>query len=521
MIESNNPEINVDELMERIREEVARRRARNDIPAPPASRLADSTPTTIELSRLHTHLSAVEYHASRVGAALPELARFSRVKRKIGRQVARIVLYLSRFITEQQKQFNWATLHVLQDLSESMRRVANGFGERVKREDDEVTKTLYVLREMIEKIVQEQRTALPRLEEELGRREERLQTVEQEVSGVRDGLQGLVQKHQTALQRLEEELGRREERLQTVEQEVSGVRDGLQGLVQKHQTALQRLEEEVGRRTEREKELEKALYQLKVNLVQQELRLSLLLEEARKRLPAPLDPQQLQTFVNEDQHRLDALYISFEDQFRGTREDIKERLKVYLPLLKEKTIGTEQMPVLDVGCGRGEWLELLQEEGLLGQGVDINRVLVEQCRQRGFEVTESDALSYLRKLPERSIGAITGFHIIEHLPFDDLIKLLDETTRVLKAGGVAIFETPNPQNVMVGSCNFYLDPTHRHPLPSPTLKFLAEARGLCRVQILDLHPYPTAFKVDGSELAERFNDFFYGPQDYAMIGYRV
>ncbi len=482
MIESNNPEINVDELMERIREEVARRRARNDIPAPPASRLADSTPTTIELSRLHTHLSAVEYHASRVGAALPELARFSRVKRKIGRQVARIVLYLSRFITEQQKQFNWATLHVLQDLSESMRRVANGFGERVKREDDEVTKTLYVLREMIEKIVQEQRTALPRLEEELGRREERLQTVEQEVSGVRDGLQGLVQKHQTA---------------------------------------LQRLEEEVGRRTEREKELEKALYQLKVNLVQQELRLSLLLEEARKRLPAPLDPQQLQTFVNEDQHRLDALYISFEDQFRGTREDIKERLKVYLPLLKEKTIGTEQMPVLDVGCGRGEWLELLQEEGLLGQGVDINRVLVEQCRQRGFEVTESDALSYLRKLPERSIGAITGFHIIEHLPFDDLIKLLDETTRVLKAGGVAIFETPNPQNVMVGSCNFYLDPTHRHPLPSPTLKFLAEARGLCRVQILDLHPYPTAFKVDGSELAERFNDFFYGPQDYAMIGYRV
>ena len=92
---------------------------------------------------------------------------------------------------------------------------------------------------------------------------------------------------------------------------------------------------------------------------------------------------------------------------------------------------------------------------------------------------------------------------------------------MLAPDGVAIFETPNPQNITVGSCNFYLDPTHQRPLPSATIKFLAEARGLCRVEVLNLHPYPAAFKVDGADLAERFNEFFYGPQDYAVVGWKA
>jgi O-antigen chain-terminating methyltransferase len=106
---------------------------------------------------------------------------------------------------------------------------------------------------------------------------------------------------------------------------------------------------------------------------------------------------------------LDALYLSFEDQFRGTREDIKDRLKVYLPLLHDGGIGTQDMPILDVGCGRGEWLEILHEAGLVVQGLDINHVLVEQCRQRGFEVAEGDVIAHLRSLPEQSVGAVTGY----------------------------------------------------------------------------------------------------------------
>jgi O-antigen chain-terminating methyltransferase len=398
---------------------------------------------------------------------VPEWARFGGVKRKIAQQVARVVLYLSDFIINQQKQVNGTILSALRAIGDSLGRLESRLGEQVQQKD-EVAKSLNILQGAVGRVDQEQQATLQRLETELARREEHIQGVEQE-----------------------------------------------------QQAAVQRLETELARREERENNLEKSLYLLKVNLVQQERRLTLLLEEARKRLPEPFDQQQLQTFVTEEQHRLDALYVSFEDQFRGTREDIKERLRVYLPLLKENGIGTEQMPIVDVGCGRGEWLELLREEGLLAQGVDINRVLIEQCRQQDFKITESDVLAYLRKLPDRSVGAVTGFHIIEHLSLQNLIHLLDETVRVLAPDGVAIFETPNPQNVTVGSCNFYLDPTHQRPLPSATIKFLAEARGLCRVEVLNLHPYPAALKVDGADLAERFNEFFYGPQDYAVVGWKA
>ena len=264
--------------------------------------------------------------------------------------------------------------------------------------------------------------------------------------------------------------------------------------------------------------LEKTVVHLKTGLIMQENRLTTLLEEARKRLPEPFDKEQLRVMADEKKHFLEALYLSFEDQFRGTREDIKERFKVYLPLFKKAGIGTDGMPILDVGCGRGEWLELLQEENLRARGVDHNSLFVKQCRERGFEVTEGDMMGYLRTLPNAGLGAVTGFHIIEHLPFGVLIDLLDETVRVLKSGGLAIFETPNSANVSVGSCNFYTDPTHRKPLPSSLMKFLAEARGLCRVEIMNLHPFPDSFLISGSELANRFSEYFYGPQDYAVAG---
>jgi SAM-dependent methyltransferase len=269
-------------------------------------------------------------------------------------------------------------------------------------------------------------------------------------------------------------------------------------------------------------ELEKACLQLKTALNLQERRLGILLEEARKRLPEPFDPQQLQLIAAEERHALDALYVSFEDQFRGSTEEIKSRLRVYLPILQRAKLGTDEMPILDLGCGRGEWLTLLGEQRMRAQGVDLNRVLVEECRRQGLEVSEGDAIAYLRSLPTNSWGAVTAMHLIEHLPFDGFIKLLDEVVRVLKPGGVAIFETPNPENVLVGSYRFYLDPTHRNPLPSPVVKFMVEARGLCRVEVMSLHPSEEPrVEEAGLEVAKRFNDYFYGPQDYAITGWKV
>jgi O-antigen chain-terminating methyltransferase len=270
-------------------------------------------------------------------------------------------------------------------------------------------------------------------------------------------------------------------------------------------------------------ELERANLRLQTHLNMQERRLTILLEEARRRLPEPFSREQLQVLNEEEQHTLDGLYVWLEDRFRGSRKDIKERLQVYLPILEEAKLRIDDRGILDVGCGRGEWLELLNEQGFRGQGVDVNRVVIEQCRQQGLEVVESDALAYMRSLPDNSLGAVTGFHIIEHLAFDVMIKLLDETVRVMKPGGVAIFETPNPENVLVGSYTFYLDPTHRNPLPSAVTKFLAEARGLCRVEIMSLHPHSEALKVEEArlEVAKRFNEYFYGPQDYAMVGWKA
>jgi O-antigen chain-terminating methyltransferase len=116
---------------------------------------------------------------------------------------------------------------------------------------------------------------------------------------------------------------------------------------------------------------------------------------------------------------------------------------------------------------------------------------------------------------------VTGFHIIEHLPFPLLVKLLNEIVRVLQPGGLVIFETPNPQNVLVGSNNFYIDPSHLNPLPSPLAKFLLEHAGLHSVEVINLNPYEDSYKVSGSELAELFNKYFYGPQDYAVVGHKL
>ena len=295
--------------------------------------------------------------------------------------------------------------------------------------------------------------------------------------------------------------------------------------------AITRLQQAFDERLHREREIlvsNMEFCKLKQDLAEQSRRVSVLLEEVRKAAPNPqsLIPT-LTPISDEFQHQLDSIYLSFEDIFRGNREDIKQRLRVYLPLVKEAGVGASSMPILDVGCGRGEWLELLREENLKAGGMDINRSMLAECRNRGLEVMEGDVLAHLRSLPDASLGAITGFHLVEHLPFEALIAFLDETVRVLKPGGIAVFETPNPENLLVLSRFFYLDPTHHNPIPSHTLKFLVEARGLCRVEVLQLNPFDESFllRADGNsvetELATRFNSYFYGPQDYAVVGRKL
>ena len=225
-------------------------------------------------------------------------------------------------------------------------------------------------------------------------------------------------------------------------------------------------------------------HDLKHNLLDQERRVSMLLEEARKRLPAPIAKEQLHNMVTERRHLLDATYAQIESRFRGTRADIKQRAALYIPYLRAANAGQPRSPVLDLGCGRGEWLELLRDEALVARGVDMNRIFLNACRDMDLDVVEGDILEFLRSLKPASIGAVTAMHLLEHLPVDVVIALLDESLRVLKPGGLIIIEAPNPENLQVGACNFYADPTHCSPMPPILVEALVEQRGFVRPSII-------------------------------------
>jgi SAM-dependent methyltransferase len=219
--------------------------------------------------------------------------------------------------------------------------------------------------------------------------------------------------------------------------------------------------------------------------------------------------------ANENQWQFDDLLASFTEEFRGGRESIKEGLRFYLPLLKAAGV---KDAVLDIGCGRGEWLELLREEGISGRGVEINRLMSERTRGLGFEVICGDALAYLHALPDESLNAVTGFHFIEHLSFETFIELLDEIARTLRPGGAVIFETPNPKNLVVGACNFYSDPTHLKPLFPETVQFIMRKRGFTDARIEYLNPVEDSPFDDWGQRSEALNVWLYGPRDFAAVG---
>lgn len=228
------------------------------------------------------------------------------------------------------------------------------------------------------------------------------------------------------------------------------------------------------------------------------------------------------------ENSLDPLYVAFERQFRGAPELIEARVESYLEVLREAKVGGLEQPVLDVGSGNGEWLDVLRRHGFSGRGVDSNRMFVDLCRGRGLDVAHGDALEYLRSLPDGSVGAITAMHVAEHLPFEILIQLLDQAHRVLCVGGVIALETPNPENVLVGSHYFYMDPTHRNPIPPEALRWLVEARGFQRTRIERLTvareiAMPQLLPGDDAETAavNAMLGHFRAALDYSVIGRRL
>jgi O-antigen chain-terminating methyltransferase len=179
-------------------------------------------------------------------------------------------------------------------------------------------------------------------------------------------------------------------------------------------------------------------------------------------------------------------YRAFEDRYRGDRDVIKQRLRAYAPFLDAMAALATPPAALDLGCGRGEWLELLGEHGFNARGVDLDAGMLAACIERGLQVELADAVAALRTCADNSLALVSAFHLVEHIPFAVLQTLIGEALRVLQPGGLLIMETPNPENLSVGATSFYLDPSHEKPLPPPLLGFLTEFAGFGRQRTVRL-----------------------------------
>lgn len=211
-------------------------------------------------------------------------------------------------------------------------------------------------------------------------------------------------------------------------------------------------------------------------------------------------------------------YMGLEQRFRGSAEAVAARQKPYLDRLQTLP---ESVPrqLVDLGCGRGEFLGLAQGIGWQATGIDLNAIAVAEAREAGHDALEADAIAYLQTLPPDSLGAVSGFHLIEHVPLESLIALIDAALTALAPGGIALFETPNPETLPVGAHTFWLDPTHQKPLPPGLAQYMLEARGYRAVEILRLNP-SDGFQAEkpADAFTAELDRLIRGPRDYAVIG---
>ncbi len=218
----------------------------------------------------------------------------------------------------------------------------------------------------------------------------------------------------------------------------------------------------------------------------------------------------------------DSFQFALQDRFRGPEAETARKLGIYVEQIKALLPTLPRSRWLDLGCGRGEWLEAASQLGYEILGVDSNPASVRCCREKQLNVEERDAYAYLRSLSDASLAVVTAFHVVEHWPIQDLLSLVQEVVRVLQPGGIFIVETPNPGNLLMASANFWNDPTHIRPIPLKLLEFIYEYFGLTVVKRLELNPLPQdqRFAFDEISVVHRLNDHFYGPQDYGLIGRR-
>ena len=210
------------------------------------------------------------------------------------------------------------------------------------------------------------------------------------------------------------------------------------------------------------------------------------------------------------------LYRDLENRFRGERNFIKSRLEFYLPFVMPLLeLYPKELNAVDLGCGRGEWVELMCENGFSPIGVDIDEHMLAECVSRDLPTIQQDALSYITSLPQNSHCVVSAFHFVEHVTFEVLQRILEEAFRVLKPAGILILETPNSENIVVATNNFYVDPTHAKPIPHQLLSFVVEHQGFSRTKVARLQEAVGIKQKANMELYDVLNGV---SPDYGVIG---
>ena len=219
-------------------------------------------------------------------------------------------------------------------------------------------------------------------------------------------------------------------------------------------------------------------------------------------------------------------YPYFEGRFRGSEQEVRERQKAYVEFFRQRG------PVLDLACGRGEFLSLLRENGIAGRGVDRDADMAARSREQGLEVVCGDVFTFLEATPDGSVGGIFSAQFIEHLPTAAYVRLVELAYRKLRSGGALLLETQNPECLAIYSQSFFVDPTHVRPVPAAQLRFWMGEAGFRELrthyvspvapqlpQLPLLEPRPGAANVERwNQEAQRFNQIYFGYQDYAVLG---
>jgi len=519
-------EINVDELMAQIRDNLPQQQ---NTPAVGTTTPSSNGLVAAELSSLQSSREIRYFH-------LTSHRKF------LGAFVLLAKKGLRRLLTpslERQSGYNTANMRLVQHLgehTEALQKSNQELVEQINELRQELTAQMGELRH-------EQATQVRELRQELATEVRELrQELATEVREVRHELIEQNEKYQE----LAEQIGGIHQEQVAALQAIRGEwAEQMGGVHQRQAAALQTLREEV---TERVRSLQGLRAQLvdEVTRVRQEHTLAL--QELRER--SSRAERRLRRFVaafadgpNADTpavkgslpHPKAVLegtpgpyfdYFGFEERFRGSEEDIKERQRVYIEIFKEAE------SVLDIGCGRGEFLELLAEAGIKAKGVDLDLDMVLYCQEKGLDVVREDAFAYLESVPDASLGGLFAAQVVEHLEPIRIIELVNLCYRKLEPGGVVIFETPNPVCLTVFARSFYMDLSHIRPIHPEAMKFLCESTGFKDLQVKFSSPVEPAMRIpplsgvaadaqvttEFNRGIERLNELLYGFQDYAVIG---